>query len=193
MLNLYYNDGNLNTTVSNVKNRIEEYTIKRINDLVQSGQLKEYFDEGDVYGYDSLMTERDSNVKINTVEKSEILHQDILDTTLLDEGAARREFDDFKEAYVVAEIDANVFIPDFVLEKDSSNPTVAKEILERETHSGKSSSIGKAHIEGIFNDELEKLYRKLSTYANTQTPLQMRKQFSSTFSNLAERQSPPYA
>ena len=34
---LYYNDGNLNTTVSNVKNRIEEYTIKRINDLVQSG------------------------------------------------------------------------------------------------------------------------------------------------------------
>lgn len=34
---LYYNDSNLNTKVSNVKNRIEEYTIKRINDLVQSG------------------------------------------------------------------------------------------------------------------------------------------------------------
>lgn len=41
------------------------------------------------------MSERDSNVKINTVEKSVILHQDILDTTLLDEGAARKEFDDF--------------------------------------------------------------------------------------------------
>ena len=139
------------------------------------------------------MSERDSNVKINAVEKSVILHQDILDTTLLDEGAARRKFYDSTKADAVAEIDANVFIPDFVLEKESSNPTVAKEILERETHSGKSSSISKAQIEGIFNEELVKLYRKLCTYSNTQTTLQMRKQFSSTFSNLAERQSSPYA
>lgn len=130
-----------------------------------------------------------------------ILHQDILDTTLLDEGAARRKFDEFTEADVVAEIDANVFIPDFLLDKYSNNPTVKKEIEDREQIMNmvsdkekllavRSESIGAfiSELKELYGEalteEMERLYRKFYTYANTQTPQQMREWFRSTFSTI---------
>lgn len=198
---LYYNDENLEKTVDNFDKRLEKYTRQYVSNLIESKELTEYFDDGNSYGYDKLMAERDSNVKINTVERSEILHQDILDTTLLDEGAARRKFDEFTEADVVAEIDANVFIPDFMLDKYSDNPTVEKEIEDREQIMNmvsdkekllavRSESIGAfiSELKELYGEalteEMERLYRKFYTYANTQTPQQMREWFRATFSTI---------
>ena len=132
---------------------------------------------------------------------TEILHQDIFDTTLLEEGSARKTFDDFTEADVVAEIEAGVFMPEVVLEKYESNPIVKKELEERELLKSYASDAEKliaARSESIgafisqmrdyhgeaFGDEQEALYRKFYTYANTMTPQQMREWFRGEFSTI---------
>ena len=134
-------------------------------------------------------------------DKSEILKQDIFDTTLLEEGSARKTLDDFKEADVVAEIEAVVFMPEVVLEKYESNPIVKKELEERELLKSLASDAEKliaARSESIgafisqmrdyhgeaFGDEQESLYRKFYTYANTMTPQQMREWFRGEFSTI---------
>lgn len=156
--------------------------------------------------YMGFMSKQEQSVaevidQVNTPMPAEILHQDILDTTLLDEGAARRAFDDFTEADIVAEIDANVFIPDFMLDNYSDNPTVEQEIKDRKQIMNmvsdkekllavRSESIGAFISElkelycGALNEEMERLYRKFYTYANTQTPQQMREWFRGTFSTI---------
>ena len=146
--------------------------------------------------------EIDEVSEFNTLyQNNNILKQDILDTTLLEEGSARKTLDDFKEADVVAEIEAVVFMPEVVLEKYESNPIVKKELEERELLKSLASDAEKliaARSESIgafisqmrdyhgeaFGDAHEALYRKFYTYANTMTPQQMREWFIGEFSTI---------
>lgn len=197
--NTMMEDANLSTSIKNFFKQLSELFKSIYKSL--TGRDLTTLPKNVETAYMGFMGEKSNLSNDKEVEKQEILHQDILDTTLLDEGAARRKFDDFKEADVVADIDANVFIPDFLLDKYSGNPTVEKEIKDREQIMNmvsdkekllavRSESIGafiselKEFYGDALNEELERLYRKFYTYANTQTPQQMREWFRSTFSTI---------